>query len=99
MVYYDLTHDGWGDWYTTGEAYGAPSQRYYKKCKMMIRDFIYQLTGDRDLAYEQPKVASGLRLMGGASSTLRVLAITGDGQIVTHENFDGFDWSEYIVGF
>ena len=99
MVYYDLTHDGWGDWYTTGEAYGAPSQKYYKKCKMMIRDFIYQLTGDRDLAYEQPKVASGLRLMGGAPSTLRVLAMTGDGQIVTHENFDEFDWSEYIVGF
>ena len=98
MVYYDLTHDGWGDWYTTGEAYGAPSQKYYKKCKMMIRDFIYQLTGDRDLAYEQPKVASGLRLMGGAPSTLRVLAITGDGQIVTHENFDEFDWPTYIVG-
>ena len=97
MIYYDLTHDGWGDWYKTGEAPNAPSQEYYKKCKMMIRDFIYEIIGDRYLAYEQPKVASGLRL--NTESSLRVLAITGDGQIVTHENFDEFDWAEYIVDF
>ena len=23
MVYYDLTHEGWGDWYATGEAHDA----------------------------------------------------------------------------
>ena len=62
----------------------------------MIRDFIYQITGDRDLAYEQPKVASGLRLMSG--EPLRVIAITEEGKMVTHENFDEFDWSTYIVG-
>ena len=64
---------------------------------MMIRDFIYEIIGDRYLAYEQPKVASGLRL--NTESSLRVLAITGDGQIVTHKNFDEFDWSTYIVDF
>ena len=97
MVYYDLTHEGWGDWYATGEAHDAPSQKYYKKCKMMIRDFVYEITGDKKMSYDHPKVASGLRL--DTKKPLRVLAITGDGQIVTHKNFDEFDWSTYIVDF
>ena len=94
MVYYDLTHEGWGDWYKTGEAPDAPSQEYYKKCKMPIRDFMYDITND-EYTYQPPKNASGLRLTRAKS--LRVLAITGEGEIITHDNFNDFDWNNYIV--
>ena len=97
MVYYDLTHGDWGDCHDIGsETYNTPGQKHYLKCKMPIRDFIYEITGDKKISYDYPKVLSGMRL-NSIEKGNRVIAITGDGQVVTHKNFDEFDWSTYIV--
>ena len=95
MVYYDLTHEGWGDWYKTGEAPDAPSQKYYKKCKMPLRDFTFEITKDKELAYEKIKVLSGVRLKK-QQSTFRVIAITETGDVITKDNFLEYDWLSFL---
>jgi hypothetical protein len=98
MIYHDLTHEGYGDWYATGDDPNAPSQEHYKKDKMGMRDHVYKLTGDRYLAYEIPKVCSGIRIKK-AGRPLRVLAVTEKGTVITEENFNDFDWTKFIVNF
>ena len=62
----------------------------YKKCKMMIRDFIYEKTKDRDYAYGAPKTVTHPNIQTQCSVPLQpnytVLAITEDGTIVNREN-------------
>ena len=98
MMYYDLTDDGWGEhgneWYKTGRKPDAPYQDYYRTCKMALRHHLYKISGDKYKSYIQPKEASGVRLK--QTGPLRNIAVTGEGVVITHENFDEFDWSEYI---
>ena len=95
---YDLTDDGWGEhgneWYKTGRKPDAPYQDYYRTCKMALRHHLYKISGDKYKSYIQPKEASGVRLK--QTGPLRNIAVTGEGVVITHENFDEFDWSEYI---
>tara|TARA_Y100000361_G_scaffold112894_1_gene103216 strand:- start:6384 stop:7484 length:1101 start_codon:yes stop_codon:yes gene_type:complete len=95
MVYYDLTHEGWGDWYETGEALDAPSQKYYQKCKMPLRDFTFKITKDRELSYNKPKVLSGVRLTT-TKNKFRVIAITEFGDIITKDNILDYDWLSFL---
>ena len=97
MIYHDLTHTGYGDWYDTGVAPDAPSQKHYKKDKMGMRDHVYKLTGDRYLSYEIPKVCSGVRIRKEKMDPFRVMAVIEDGTVITEENFNDFDWTQYIA--
>jgi hypothetical protein len=104
MVYYDITDESWASekWFLTGFSPKAPGQEHYKKCKMAIRDFLYMITKDEYLSYHKPKVASMLRLAGprpGSGVKKRILAITNEGEVVTHDTFYNFDWPSCIVNF
>ena len=61
---------------------------------MALRHHLYKISGDKYKSYIQPKEASGVRLK--QTGPLRNIAVTGEGVVITHENFDEFDWSEYI---
>lgn len=95
MVYYDLTHEGWGDWNAGKSSPDAPSQEYYKKCKMPLRDFTFEITKDKELAYEKVKVLSGARLKKRHHS-FKVIAITGAGDVITKNNFLEYDWKSFL---
>ena len=62
----------------------------YKKAKMMVRDFIFEKTKDRDYAYGVPKTVTHPNVQTQCSVPLQpnytVLAITEDGTIVNREN-------------
>ena len=112
MVYYDLTHEGWGDprvWHRN-DGYNdlAPSQKRYLKCKMPLRDFIYDITKDKSLSYQKVKNLSEMRLKWEIVSDgekpikknnlpFRNIAFTGDGNVITRENFNDYDWLSYIA--
>ena len=70
-------------------------QQIYKKCKKPIRDFIYNITKDKNLSYEIPKNLSGIRL--SLDKPLNVTAITGEGHVIRDDNFNDFDWTPYIA--
>ena len=61
---------------------------------MPLRDFLYMLTKDEYISYQQPKQASMLKLV---FDERRIIAITNDGDCVTRDNFHNFDWTKYIV--
>ena len=66
MVYFDITDESWGEpllWHK-GVGYNpdAIGQEHYKKCKMSIRDFIYDITKDKSLSYQKGKNVSAFRL-------------------------------------
>ena len=97
IVYWNIASDGWDyeDWWSKGVAPNAPGQEHYRKCKMPLRDFLYMLTKDEYISYQQPKQASMLKL--DLSESRRIIAITNDGDCVTKDNFHNFDWTKYIV--
>ena len=97
IIYWDITSDDWDyeDWWSKGVAPNAPGQEHYRKCKMPLRDFLYMLTKDEYISYQQPKQASMLKL--DLSESRRIIAITNDGDCVTKDNFHNFDWTKYIV--
>lgn len=101
MVYYNLTHEGWGDNFHNTRGYNsyAPSQKFYLKCKMPIREFIYKYTNDEEISYKMLKVVSEERLRMPSKKPrppLRNIAITSEGDVITRDNFLDRDWSEYI---
>ena len=99
MVYYDLTHEGWGhsrSWHkNNGQLPNAPSQKYYLKCKMPIRDFIYDITKDKSLSYQMGKSVSTFKILN--EKPPNVLAITSEGTIINQNNFNDYDWTPYIA--
>jgi hypothetical protein len=98
MVYYHLeNNDDWGnDWLKTGESLITSSgQQHYKKCKMPLRNFIYDITKDKNLSYEMGKNLSTIRCP--KEKPYNVLAITGEGNIINKNNFNDYDWSSYIT--
>jgi len=112
MVFYDATHEGWGEplvWHkNAGYNDLAESQKHYLKCKMPIREFIYDITKDKSLSYQMGKNVSAFRLkwkkVSEGESTikktnlnLKNLAITGDGDVITRKNFNDYDWTPYIA--
>ena len=112
MVFYDATHEGWGEplvWHkNAGYNDLAESQKHYLKCKMPIREFIYDITKDKSLSYQMGKNVSAFRLKWkkvseGESAikktnlNLKNLAITGDGDVITRKNFNDYDWTPYIA--
>lgn len=62
----------------------------YKKCKMMIRDFIYERTKDKEYAYGAPKTITKASVQKQLTVPLpenyTVLAVTEDGTIVNRNN-------------
>ena len=62
---------------------------------MPLRDFIYNITKDKNLSYEIPKTLSGIRL--SLDKPLNVTAITGEGHVIRDDNFNDFDWAPYIA--
>lgn len=108
MVYYDLTHEGWGHknvWHlNAGYNDDAESQKHYLKCKMPLRDFVYDFTKNKDISYDMKKGVSEFRMRFVKSNKvtfkenfLRVIAITDDGNIISRENFYEYDWTRYIA--
>jgi len=91
------TLEQWGDdWLKTGESpMTSIGQQMYKKCKMMLRDFTYDITKDKNLSYEKVKTLSGIRL--SLEKPLNVIAVTGEGHVIRHDNFNDFDWTPYIA--
>ena len=91
------TLEQWGDdWLKTGESpMTSVGQQMYKKCKMPLRDFTYNITKDKNLSYEIPKTLSGIRL--SLDKPLNVIAITGEGHVIRDDNFNDFDWTPYIA--
>ena len=73
----------------------------YKKAKMMIRDFIYEKTKNKDYAYGAPKtITSNLvqkQVMSPLPDDYTVLAITEDGTIVTKDNIMEFMGTECLT--
>ena len=61
---------------------------------MMIRDFVYEITGDKKMSYDHPKVR-GLRL--DTKTTGSSWLSQEMDRLVTHKNFDKFDWSTYTL--
>ena len=112
MVHWDIGHEGWGDRHTWQRNAGyndlAPSQKRYLKCKMPLRDFIYDITKDKSLSYQKVKNLSEMRLKWEIVSDgekpikknklpFRNIAFTGDGNVITRENFNDYDWLSYIA--
>tara|TARA_B100000287_G_C20672222_1_gene793848 strand:+ start:2349 stop:3503 length:1155 start_codon:yes stop_codon:yes gene_type:complete len=73
----------------------------YKKCKMMIRDFIYEKTKDADYAYGAPKTITKTtvqnQLQVPLSPNWTVLAVTEDGTVVNRENILDFITKECLT--
>ena len=77
---------------------------------MPIRDFVYDFTKDKTISYHIPKVISIFRMKYDRPSDpsvtrikklmppLRNIAITGEGVVITRDNFSDYDWSTYILG-
>ena len=102
MVYYDLSDDTWWteSWLKTGMPEDCEGQINYRDCKMPVRDFLYDITKDKYLSYIKPKYASGIRLrLGKIKKAGRVIAILDNGNIITQDNFNDYDWTNYIVNF
>ena len=86
----------------------SKNQKHYLTCKMPIRDFVYNFTKDKTISYDAPKVISIFRMKFDKSSDPSVthikklmpesrnIAITGEGVVITRDNFSDYDWSEYI---
>ena len=74
-------------WYNSGDL--ADNERY-KKGKMWIRDFVYEMNGDQEYAYEMGKTMMSPNVQWQynfpLSPNLNVLAITEDGTIVNKSN-------------
>ena len=63
-------------------------QEHYKNCKMPLRDYIFEMTGNRDIAYNNIKLAGTARGLGGKFKPKpRVLAVTEDGYIIHRKNY------------
>jgi hypothetical protein len=103
---------GAAQWFRT-VGYGdkhAKNQKHYLTCKMPIRDFVYNFTKDKTISYHIPKVISVFRMKYDRPSDpsvtriqklmppLRNIAITGEGIVITRENFSDYDWSMYMLG-
>jgi hypothetical protein len=103
---------GAAQWFRT-VGYGdkhAKNQKHYLTCKMPIRDFVYDFTKDKTISYHIPKVISVFRMKYDRPSDpsvtriqklmppLRNIAITGEGIVITRENFSDYDWSMYMLG-
>ena len=103
---------GAAQWFRT-VGYGdkhAKNQKHYLTCKMPIRDFVYDFTKDKTISYHIPKVISIFRMKYDRPSDpsvtrikklmppLRNIAITGEGVVITRDNFSDYDWSTYILG-
>jgi hypothetical protein len=99
IVHYNYIHEGWGDprvWHRN-DGYNdlAPSQKYYLKCKMPVRDFISNITKDKSLSYQMGKSVSTFKILN--EKPPNVLAITSEGTIINQNNFNDFDWTPYIT--
>ena len=74
-------------WYNSGDL--ADNERY-KRGKMWIRDFVYEMNGDQEYAYEMGKTMMSPTVQWQynfpLSPNLNVLAITEDGTIVNKSN-------------
>ena len=74
-------------WYNSGDL--ADNERY-KKGKMWIRDFVYEMNGDREYAYEMGKTMMSPNVQWQYNfplpPNLNVLAITEDGTVVNRHN-------------
>ena len=62
---------------------------------MPLRDFTFEITKDKELAYEKVKVLSGARLKKRHHS-FKVIAITGAGDVITKNNFLEYDWKSFL---
>lgn len=86
----------------------SKNQEHYLTCKMPIRDFIYNFTKDKNTSYKMTKIPSEIKLRFQKSSDPAVtyvkkpippprnIAVTGEGVVITKDNFLDYDWSDYI---
>ena len=77
---------------------------------MPIRDFVYVSIKIKTISYHIPKVMLIFRMKYDRPSDpsvtrikklmppLRNIAITGEGVVITRDNFSDYDWSTYILG-
>ena len=111
MVYWDPCHEDYGDpliWHRNiGYNESSAYHKYFLKCKMPLRDFIYSVTKDKFLSYQMgegvslfrlkyERVADGQPPRKKPNATMKNIAFLDDGTVVTRENFNDFDWTEYI---
>ena len=73
-----------------GQYLTLAAEEHYKKVKMPLRDFIYDITGNKEYAYNIPKYGSGIRIKEKDSP--RVLAFLLDGTVITDNNFEDYNW-------
>ena len=79
----------------------------YRKCKIPMRDAIYQFTGDRDYAYDHLKIASAKRGTDSRVKTLniyknladtenKIFAVLEDGTIIRNKDINTINLEDYM---
>ena len=75
-------------------------QELYKKCKMPLRDFIYEMTGNKEIAYNNIKLAGNARALGGTFSPKpRVLAVIENGDIIHTDNIKDYNLFNFLKDY
>ena len=66
-----------------------------------LRDFIYEMTGNKEIAYNNIKLAGQLRAFGGRvrGSKPRVLAVTENGDIIHADNIKDYNLFNFLKDY
>ena len=73
-------------------------QEHYKKCKMPLRDFIYEMTGNKEIAYNNIKLG-GLHQLPRPMRRQKVLAVTEYGDIINNDNIRDYNLFNFLNGY
>lgn len=105
VFYYDFyPADAWPkgkDRFDENNWINCKGQEHYKKCKMPLRDFIYEMTGNKEIAYNNIKLAGQLRAFHGSvrGPKPRVLAVIENGDIIHTDNINDYNLFNFLKDY